>query len=36
MVQQRPADEASLLEVSGVGPRKAERYGALFLEAIGE
>jgi len=34
MVDRRPATVAELLRVSGVGPVKAERYGAVFLEAL--
>ena len=35
MVARRPSTPAELLEVNGVGPAKLERYGAAFLEAIG-
>jgi ATP-dependent DNA helicase RecQ len=35
MARQKPRDEAELLEVSGVGPVKLERYGAPFLAALG-
>jgi ATP-dependent DNA helicase RecQ len=34
MVDRRPTTMAQLLGVSGVGPVKAERYGAAFLEAL--
>jgi ATP-dependent DNA helicase RecQ len=34
MVERRPATVAELLGVSGVGPVKAERYGAAFLEVL--
>jgi ATP-dependent DNA helicase RecQ len=34
MADQRPATAAELLRISGVGPRKLERYGAAFLDAI--
>jgi ATP-dependent DNA helicase RecQ len=34
MAEQRPATAAELLRISGVGPRKLERYGAAFLDAI--
>ncbi len=34
MAAQRPATEADLLRISGVGAAKLERYGARFLEAI--
>ena len=35
MVLSRPGTPGELLEVSGVGPTKLERYGADFLEALG-
>jgi ATP-dependent DNA helicase RecQ len=34
MAVRRPASRAELLAVTGVGERKAEHYGDLFLEAI--
>jgi ATP-dependent DNA helicase RecQ len=34
MVTRRPQSEAELLEVSGVGETKRERYGAAFLEVL--
>ncbi len=34
MAEQRPRDEAELLAISGVGPKKIERYGAQFLAAL--
>jgi len=34
MVDRRPTTVAELLGVSGVGPVKAERYGAAFLEVL--
>ncbi len=34
MARARPQNEAELLAVSGVGPKKLEQYGALFLEAL--
>jgi ATP-dependent DNA helicase RecQ len=34
MVERRPTTIPELLGVSGVGPVKAERYGAAFLEAL--
>ncbi|MDX1661712.1 MAG: ATP-dependent DNA helicase RecQ [Gemmatimonadota bacterium] len=34
MVEKRPADESSMLGVSGVGPVKWERYGEAFLAAL--
>ena len=35
MAAQRPSTPAELLQISGVGPAKLERYGADFLEVIG-
>ena len=34
MVAQMPKSEAELLGVPGVGPKKLERYGEAFLEAL--
>jgi ATP-dependent DNA helicase RecQ len=34
MAARRPANEAELLAVSGVGPAKLEKYGEAFLEAV--
>lgn len=34
MAEHRPADEAALLEISGVGQQKLERYGQAFLDEI--
>ena len=34
MSAKMPADEAAMLRLSGVGPAKIERYGAVFLDAI--
>lgn len=34
MCRKRPRSTEELLEVSGVGAKKAERYGEAFLEAI--
>jgi ATP-dependent DNA helicase RecQ len=34
MADQRPASATELLRISGVGPRKLEQYGDLFLQAI--
>lgn len=34
MCEARPTTAAGLLEIGGVGPKKLERYGHLFLEAI--
>jgi ATP-dependent DNA helicase RecQ len=36
MAARRPSSRAELLGISGVGERKAERYGELFLNAIQE
>jgi ATP-dependent DNA helicase RecQ len=36
MADHRPATAAELLRISGVGPRKLEQYGDLFLNAIAE
>ena len=36
MVEARPSTPAQLLDVSGVGPAKLERYGEVFLEALTE
>ncbi len=36
MADERPSTPAELLRISGVGPKKLERYGDLFLEAIAE
>jgi len=35
MVESRPSTPGQLLDVSGVGPAKLERYGEAFLEALG-
>ncbi len=34
MCRKRPEDRAQLLGISGVGERKLEKYGALFLECV--
>ncbi|HSH44414.1 MAG TPA: ATP-dependent DNA helicase RecQ [Longimicrobiales bacterium] len=34
MSERRPSSAAELLAISGVGPKKLERYGAVFLELI--
>jgi ATP-dependent DNA helicase RecQ len=34
--ERRPRDEAEMLDITGVGAVKLERYGAAFLEAIRE
>ena len=36
MIDRRPTTPDELLEVSGVGPAKLERYGEIFLAALGE
>jgi ATP-dependent DNA helicase RecQ len=35
MAERQPGTRGELLDVSGVGPAKLERYGDLFLEALG-
>lgn len=34
MIDRRPGSRAELLQISGVGPVKAERYGDAFLQAL--
>ncbi|NNC92176.1 MAG: DNA helicase RecQ, partial [Acidimicrobiia bacterium] len=34
MVARRPTTSAELLDISGVGPKKLETYGDVFLAAI--
>jgi ATP-dependent DNA helicase RecQ len=34
MIDRRPTNRRELLQVSGVGPVKAERYGEAFLQAL--
>ena len=34
LVTERPHDEESLLQVSGIGPTLARKYGATFLEIL--
>jgi ATP-dependent DNA helicase RecQ len=34
MLAERPADREGLLEISGVGQAKLERYGERFLEVL--
>src|SRR5262249_42959812 len=34
MAARRPRSEGELLQISGVGPAKLERYGKAFLEAV--
>ncbi len=34
MTAERPMNEAELLTIPGVGPRKLQRYGAAFLEVL--
>jgi ATP-dependent DNA helicase RecQ len=36
LAQKRPADEAALHDISGLGDRKIARYGAALLEVIGQ
>ena len=36
MLARRPGTLAAMLEVSGVGEAKLERYGAAFLDALAE
>jgi ATP-dependent DNA helicase RecQ len=36
LCRQRPRDMAELLEVAGIGERKAERFGLRILELIAE
>jgi ATP-dependent DNA helicase RecQ len=36
MVARKPTDKASMLEVSGVGPSKYERFGEAFLAALAD
>jgi ATP-dependent DNA helicase RecQ len=36
MIDRRPANRTELLQVSGVGPVKAERYGDAFLQVLHE
>lgn len=36
MIDRRPTNRAELLEVSGVGPAKADRYGEAFLHVLRE
>jgi ATP-dependent DNA helicase RecQ len=36
MIDRRPTNRRELLQVSGVGPVKAERYGEAFLQALRE
>ncbi len=34
IAERRPADAANLLDISGVGPTKLDRYGAEVLDLI--
>jgi superfamily II DNA helicase RecQ len=34
LIARRPVDENALLDVTGIGPVKVERYGAAILEII--
>jgi ATP-dependent DNA helicase RecQ len=36
LCRQRPRDMGALLEVPGIGERKAERFGAKILQLIAE
>ncbi|MGK7311713.1 MAG: RecQ family ATP-dependent DNA helicase [Candidatus Longimicrobiales bacterium M2_2A_002] len=36
MCDERPTSAAELLAISGIGPKKLERYGQVFLDAIAE
>jgi len=36
MARDKPADEAELLAITGVGQHKLEKYGSEFLETIAE
>ncbi len=36
LCRQRPATREELLEVSGIGERKADEFGEAFLKAISE
>ncbi len=36
MCDERPSTAGELLAISGIGPKKLERYGQLFLDAIAE
>jgi ATP-dependent DNA helicase RecQ len=36
MADARPATEAAMLDVSGVGPMKLERYGEAFMLAVAD
>ena len=36
MAERRPRDRGQMLEVSGVGPVKFERYGAAFLDVLND
>jgi ATP-dependent DNA helicase RecQ len=36
LAQYKPTTEAEMLNINGIGHRKLERYGALFLECIRE
>jgi ATP-dependent DNA helicase RecQ len=36
MATRRPANDADLLDVPGVGPAKLEKYGSAFLAALRE
>lgn len=36
MCDERPSTAADLLRISGIGPKKLERYGQVFLDAIAD
>jgi ATP-dependent DNA helicase RecQ len=36
MLQQRPTTESAMLDISGVGQTKLDRYGGQFLEILRE
>jgi ATP-dependent DNA helicase RecQ len=36
MIEQKPKTPSELLQISGVGPAKLEKYGAAFLVALNE
>jgi ATP-dependent DNA helicase RecQ len=36
LAARRPASPDEMLEISGIGPAKLERYGAAFLRALAD
>ena len=34
IAEQRPADDAALVAIPGIGPQKLDRYGAQVLELV--